>query len=76
MCLLVWICLSLLIDYCLQFAAYQAKGGKVTAVATMQRDPIVSKASELMRLDLMPPLEEIKKGKDILQIELINKGQK
>lgn len=24
----------------------------------------------------MPPLEEIKNGKDILQIELINKGQK
>ncbi|UOH80174.1 hypothetical protein LQV05_002823 [Cryptococcus neoformans] len=59
-----------------KFAAYQAKGGKVTAVAAMQRDPIVSKASELMRLDLMPPLEEIKNGKDILQIELINKGQK
>lgn len=60
----------------LKFAAYQAKEGKVTAVAAMQRDPIVSKASELMRLDLMPPLEEIKNGKDILQIELINKGKK
>lgn len=56
--------------------AYQAKEGKVTAVAAMQRDPIVSKASELMRLDLMPPLEEIKNGKDILQIELINKTVK
>lgn len=60
----------------LKFAAYQAKEGKVTAVAAMQRDPIVSKASELMRLDLMPPLEEIKNGKDILQIELINKTVK
>lgn len=47
----------------LQFATYQAKNGKVTAVATMQRDPIVAKASELLRLDLMPSLDEIRNGK-------------
>lgn len=29
----------------------------------MQRDPIVAKASELLRLNLMPSLEEIKNGK-------------
>lgn len=29
----------------------------------MQRDPIVAKASELMRLDLMPTLEQIRGGK-------------
>ncbi|KAK8865946.1 hypothetical protein IAR55_001095 [Kwoniella newhampshirensis] len=58
----------------LKFATYQAKDGKVTAVATMGKDPIVAKASELMRLDIMPSLEEIKNGKDILQIELINKA--
>ncbi len=46
-----------------QFASYQAKEGKVTAVMTMQRDPIVAKASELMRLDIMPSLAEIRGGK-------------
>lgn len=46
-----------------QFASYQAKNGKVTAVTTMQRDPIVAKASELLRLNLMPSLDEIKNGK-------------
>jgi hypothetical protein len=46
-----------------QFVTYQAKNGKVTAVASMQRDPIVAKASELMRLDLMPTLEQIRGGK-------------
>jgi hypothetical protein len=46
-----------------QFASYQAKNGKITAVATMQRDPIVAKASELMRLDIMPSLDEIRNGK-------------
>lgn len=35
----------------------------MTAVATMQRDPIVAKASELLRLDLMPSLDEIRNGK-------------
>ncbi|WVN85415.1 uncharacterized protein L203_100561 [Cryptococcus depauperatus CBS 7841] len=58
----------------LKFAVYQAKQGKVTAVATMQRDPIVSKASELMRLNIMPSLEEIRKGKNILEIDLIDNG--
>lgn len=58
----------------LKFVTYQAKNGKVTAVASMQRDPIVAKASELMRLDIMPSLEEIKGGKDVLSIELISKA--
>ncbi|WVQ85561.1 hypothetical protein IAT38_007727 [Cryptococcus sp. DSM 104549] len=57
----------------LKFVTYQAKEGKVTAVASMQRDPIVAKASELMRLGLMPSLEEIKNGKNIVEIELIGK---
>ena len=29
----------------------------------MGRDPIVAKASELMRLDIMPSFDEIKNGK-------------
>lgn len=32
-------------------------------MASMQRDPIVAKASELMRLDIMPSLDEIRAGK-------------
>lgn len=56
----------------LKFASFQArKDGTVTAVASMQRDPVVAKASELMRLGLMPKLEEIKGGKNILEIELV-----
>ncbi|WWC58706.1 uncharacterized protein I303_101250 [Kwoniella dejecticola CBS 10117] len=59
----------------LKFATYQAKNGKITAVATMQRDPIVAKASELLRLDIMPSLDEIRNGKNILEIELLDKGE-
>ncbi|EIW72762.1 hypothetical protein TREMEDRAFT_67043 [Tremella mesenterica DSM 1558] len=55
----------------LKFVTYQAKNGKITAVASMQSDPIVAKASELMRLDIMPSLSEIKAGKNILEIDLI-----
>ncbi|WVQ70941.1 hypothetical protein IAR50_000466 [Cryptococcus sp. DSM 104548] len=58
----------------LKFVVYQAKEGKVTAVATMQRDPIVAKASELMRLDIMPTLDEIRSGKNILEIGLTEKS--
>jgi hypothetical protein len=46
-----------------QFVTYQAKEGKVTAVASMGRDPYVAKASELIRLNIMPTLDEIKGGK-------------
>ena len=48
----------------LKFVTYQAKkNGKITAVASMQRDPYVAKASELLRLDKMPSLDEIRNGK-------------
>lgn len=36
----------------------------------MQNDPVVSKASELLRLDLMPSVEEIKAGKVCIMIFL------
>ncbi|KAF9470912.1 hypothetical protein BDN70DRAFT_888625 [Pholiota conissans] len=54
----------------LKFIAYYVKGGKIVAVASMQNDPVVSKASELLRLGLMPSLEEIKGGKDLLSIDI------
>jgi len=56
----------------LKFAMYQGKEGKVTAVATMGRDPIVAKSSELMRLGLMPSLDEIRNGKNVLDIDLVH----
>ncbi|GFZ43525.1 hypothetical protein JCM24511_01245 [Saitozyma sp. JCM 24511] len=58
----------------LKFATYQAKNGKITAVATMQTDPVVAKASELMRLDIMPTLDEIRNGTNILEIDLVGKA--
>ncbi|KJA26356.1 hypothetical protein HYPSUDRAFT_36661 [Hypholoma sublateritium FD-334 SS-4] len=54
----------------LKFIAYYVKNGKVVAVASMQNDPIVSKASELLRLGLMPSPEEIKAGKDLLGVDI------
>ena len=47
----------------LKFVAYYVKGDKVVAVASMQRDPVVSKASELLRLGLMPSPAELRAGK-------------
>lgn len=43
---------------------YQAKkDGQITTVASIGRDPYVSKAAELLRLGKMPKLDEIKAGK-------------
>ncbi|KAL0572324.1 Apoptosis-inducing factor 1 [Marasmius crinis-equi] len=54
----------------MKFIAYYVKQGKIVAVASMQNDPVVSKASELLRLGLMPSPEEVKGGKDILTIDI------
>jgi len=54
----------------MKFVAYYSKGGKVVAVASMQNDPVVVKASELLRLELMPSLEELKAGKDPLSVDI------
>ncbi|KAF9466559.1 flavoprotein [Collybia nuda] len=54
----------------MKFIAYYGKRGKVIAVASMQNDPVVGKASELLRLGLMPSLDEIKAGKDLLSIDI------
>ncbi|KAI9512976.1 flavoprotein [Russula earlei] len=54
----------------LKFIAYYIKGGKVTAVASMQNDPVVSKASELFRLGLMPSVDTIKAGQNLLDIDV------
>ncbi|TBU39755.1 hypothetical protein BD309DRAFT_901165 [Dichomitus squalens] len=54
----------------LKFVAYYTKEETVIAVASMQKDPVVSKASELIRLGLMPSKSEIKSGKDLLSIDI------
>ncbi|KAH8818109.1 hypothetical protein F5882DRAFT_313913 [Hyaloscypha sp. PMI_1271] len=51
-----------------KFVAYYCKGQTVVAVATMQVDPVMSQASELMRSGKMPSKSEIEKGVDILTI--------
>ncbi|KAG8807677.1 hypothetical protein FRC17_004324 [Serendipita sp. 399] len=54
----------------LQFVAYYFKDNKVIALASMGRDPIMSKSSELMRLGIMPTAQEIKDGADVLQVDV------
>jgi len=51
-----------------KFVAYYTKGDTVVAVATMQVDPVMVQASELMRSGKMPSKSEIEKGVDILTI--------
>ncbi|KAF8072016.1 hypothetical protein FPV67DRAFT_1748109 [Lyophyllum atratum] len=54
----------------MKFIAYYGKGGRVVAVCSMQNDPVVSKASELLRLGLMPSLEELRGGKDLMSVDI------
>ncbi|PIL29845.1 hypothetical protein GSI_08052 [Ganoderma sinense ZZ0214-1] len=56
----------------MKFVAYYTKGEKIVAVASMQKDPVVSKASELLRLGLMPSASDIRSGKvtDLLSIDI------
>jgi NADPH-dependent 2,4-dienoyl-CoA reductase/sulfur reductase-like enzyme len=53
-----------------KFVAYYCKGETIVAVATMQTDPVMSQASELMRRGKMPTKSEVKNGTDILQISV------
>lgn len=53
-----------------KFAAYYCKGETVVAVASMQMDPIMTQASELMRRAKMPTKSELQKDVDILQISV------
>ncbi|KAI0073872.1 hypothetical protein K474DRAFT_1666080 [Panus rudis PR-1116 ss-1] len=60
----------------LKFVVYYVKQGKVVAVASMQRDPVVSKASELLRLGLSPSPAELRAGKDILSVDISSAATK
>lgn len=53
-----------------KFVAYYTKGETVVAVGTMQIDPVMSQASELMRRGKMPSKSELQKGVDILTISV------
>ncbi|RXW21742.1 hypothetical protein EST38_g4133 [Candolleomyces aberdarensis] len=58
------------IGHKVQFIAYYVKNEKIVAVASMQNDPVVSKASELLRLGLMLTPEEVEAGKDLLSVDI------
>jgi len=57
----------------MKFVAYYVKDDKIVAVASMQRDPIVTRCAELLRLGIMPSPEEIRTGKDPLSINIVTK---
>ncbi|KAF8623679.1 hypothetical protein AX17_007377 [Amanita inopinata Kibby_2008] len=54
----------------MKFIAYYVKQGKIVAVASMQNDPVVSKASELLRLGLMPTPDEVRAGMDLFSVDI------
>ncbi|KAH7927971.1 hypothetical protein BV22DRAFT_1031309 [Leucogyrophana mollusca] len=60
----------------MKFIAYYVKQGRVVAVSSMQNDPVVSKASELLRLGMMPSPDELKAGKNILEIDISSTAAK
>ncbi|KAL8721318.1 MAG: hypothetical protein Q9225_001978 [Loekoesia sp. 1 TL-2023] len=53
-----------------KFAAFYGKEDTVVAVASMQMDPVMSKSAELMRRGNMPSLNELRKGKSVLDVGL------
>ena len=53
-----------------KFAAYYTKDDDVVAVASMQKDPIMTKCAELMRKGEMLTTKDIRDGKDPLQANL------
>ena len=53
-----------------KFVAYYTKGETVVAVATMGTDPVMTQSSELMRRGVMPSKSDIKKGVDVMTIEI------
>lgn len=54
----------------LSFVAYYIRNDQIVAVCSLAKDPVVSHASELMRLCKMPSVEWIKAGNDLLTVSL------
>lgn len=53
-----------------KFVAYYTKGEDVVAVASMMKDPAMTKAAELMRTGQMLTKSDLKNGKDVLSASL------
>ena len=53
-----------------KFVAYYTKGEDVVAVASMMKDPAMTKAAELMRVGKMLSKSDLQGGKDLLQANL------
>ncbi|KAF8920202.1 hypothetical protein CPB85DRAFT_1273867 [Mucidula mucida] len=54
----------------LKFVAYYVLDNRVTAMASMQNDPVMSKCAQLLRLGIMPSPEELRGGLDPLSIDI------
>ncbi|KAI3322327.1 hypothetical protein HD806DRAFT_536164 [Xylariaceae sp. AK1471] len=54
-----------------KFVAYYCKGDTVVAVASMGKDPAMTKSAELMREGAMPSKEQLQNGLDILDVSLV-----
>lgn len=48
-----------------KFVAYYIENGQINAVATLGRDPIAVAAGELMRLNKMPSVDEVRANPSI-----------
>ena len=51
-----------------KFVAYFTYKDEVVAVASMQKDPVMTQSAELMRRNMMPSKSDIQKGVDVLSI--------
>lgn len=54
-----------------KFVAYYCKSDTVVAVASMGKDPAMTKAAELMREGAMPSKGQLQEGLDILDLSLV-----
>ncbi|KAI1358287.1 hypothetical protein F5Y08DRAFT_333245 [Xylaria arbuscula] len=54
-----------------KFVAYYCKGADVVAMASMGKDPAMTKSAELMREGAMPTKEQLQTGLDILDVSLV-----
>lgn len=54
----------------LKFVAYYYTNDEIVAIATMQRDPIMAQAAELLNQKKFPSVSELKKGIDLMTLKL------
>ncbi|KAI1149165.1 hypothetical protein F4825DRAFT_464369 [Nemania diffusa] len=54
-----------------KFVAYYCNGDTVVAVASMGKDPVMTKSAELMREGAMPSKVQLQQGLDILDVSLV-----